>query len=107
MTKCVICNHRPARTEKGYCANCEAHVQKEAQGGTGMHRDTVAKYLVYRGNVVGLVPSGNGTLKSVPVRANPERLPKSKVINLDYYCEGYDRKTIKRFKAAVLQAYPI
>lgn len=99
--KCVICGLRPARNG-GYCANCEARVQKE-RGKNGKNEQKLVKYLHYRGNVAGLLPSGNGTYKAVAVGTSLDRLPKGKVIDLDHYCEGFDRRMIKRFKKAVLQ----
>ena len=104
--KCVICNIRPARPDKGYCANCEARIKARESTAT-KHENTVVKYLVYRGNVVGLVPSGNGTFKATAVTINPDRLPKDKTINLDRYCEGFDRSQIRKFKAAIALVYAV
>jgi len=101
--KCSICEVRPARTDKGYCANCEAQMGKERK----KNGQKVVKYLVYRGNVAGLVPDSNGTYKPIAVSINPERLPKDRTINLDYYCPGFDRSQIKKFKAAIALVYAV
>lgn len=102
MVKCVICNHRPARTAEGYCANCAAQVEK-ARESTRKHDAKPVKYLTYKGNVVGLFSNGDGTLKSRLMHGNPERLPKDKTLDLNKYCSGFDRSQIKRFKACVLK----
>ena len=104
--KCVICNIRPARTDKGYCANCEARI-KARKSTAGKHGSAIVKYLVYRGNVVGLVPSGNGTFRATAVSINPKRLPKDRTINLDRYCPGFERSQIRKFKAAVALVYAV
>jgi len=89
--------------DKGYCANCAARMGK----GQKKNEQKPVKYLVYRGNAVGLVPSGNGTFRPIAVSINPDRLPRDRVINLDYYCEGFDRSQIKKFKAAVALVYAV
>lgn len=96
---CVICERRPANGN-GQCHNCAAKIESERRKRQGPQP---VKYLVYRGMVAGLVPNGKGTLKAVSMRLNPERLPKSRVIDLNHYCEGFSRDQIKRFKAAVLK----
>lgn len=101
--KCVICNIRPARNG-GYCSNCEARIKARK---STKHDSAIVKYLIYRGDVVGLVPDGNGTYKPVAVSTNPNRLPKDRTIDLDHYCEGFDRSQIKKFKAAVALVYAV
>ena len=100
--KCIICNHRPARTDEGYCANCAAQVEAERRRRAAQN-DKPVKFLTYRGNVVGLFSNGDGTLKSRLMNSNPERLPKDKTLDLNKYCPGFDRSQIKRFKACVLK----
>lgn len=98
--RCVICEKRPSLEGSGYCHNCNAQIEAEKRR---KRRPAPVKYLVYRGHVVGLFPNGNGTLKAELLKREPERLPKSKVINLDRYCEGFDRDQIKKFKRCVLR----
>lgn len=100
--KCIICNHRPARTDEGYCANCAAQVEK-ARESTRKHDAKPVKFLTYRGHVVGLFSNGDGTLKSRLLRGNPERLPKAKTLDLNTYLPGFTRQQVKRFKACVLK----
>ena len=102
MTKCLICEQRPARI-RGLCHNCQSHIDKD----TRIRNGNGAKpkyYLTYRGHVVGLYPEKGGTLKArLEPKKTAARLPKKITINLDTYCDGYDREQIKRFKACVLR----
>jgi hypothetical protein len=99
MTKCVICERRPAK-ENGFCTPCGNKIDAERNA---RRKNQPRHFLTYRGHVVGLFSDGNGTLKGQLLRRNPEKLPRKKTINLNIYCEGYTREIIKRFKACVLQ----
>ncbi len=96
--KCQICEKRPARTDKGMCVQCAGKIASASK-----RRVEPRHFLVYRGNVVGLYPSDGKRLKPQLLRRSAEHMPKRKTINLDTYCEGYSRETIKRFKSCVLQ----
>ncbi len=98
-TKCSICDTLPARIE-GHCKNCHDKI-------VAMRRENrteePVKFLTYRGMVVGLFPSRNkGMLTPRAVMRSADNLPKSKTIDLNVYCEGFDRDMIKRFKSTVL-----
>jgi len=98
-SKCVICDVRPTRNHNGICRACEQHIAK-----LSVKRNSGAMYyLAYQGNVVGLfLKTGTkDTLTGQLVTNSIDALPKSKVVNLDHWCEGYDRDQIKRFKACV------
>lgn len=97
MTKCVICEQRPANGD-GRCVQCAGKIAK-------MSKRTVQPrhFLTYRGHVVGLYPNGDKTLKPRLLGRSAEHLPKGKTIDLNRYCSGYSREVIKRFKACVLQ----
>ena len=97
MTKCVICEQRPANGN-GQCVQCSNHIAK-----LGKRAPQPRHFLTYRGDVVGLYPNGGGTLKPRLLQRSAEHLPKGKTLDLNHYCEGYSRETIKRFKACVLQ----
>ncbi len=99
MTKCVVCERRPAR-EDGYCHDCAGMIGADKKRGNGR---LPVKYLVYRDNVVGLFPNGGGMLRPELLKLNPERLPKSRTLNLNNYLPGFTREAIKRFKKCVLQ----
>ena len=99
MTKCVICDRHPAQ-DNGSCVNCNAKIEAERKhqnGGKPTH------FITYHGHVVGLFPNGDGELRAQLLQRKAEGLPKGKTINLNHYCEGYTRETIKRFKACILQ----
>jgi len=61
-----------------------------------------AKFLTYRGHVVGLYPTGKGTLKARLLKRDADNLPKSRTLDLNTYLDGFDLEQIKRFKACVL-----
>ena len=98
MTKCVICEHRPA-IGNGRCAQCASQIAKMSRPTTTQPRH----FLTYRGHVVGLFPNGGGTLKPQLLARSPKHLPQGKTIDLNRYCEGYTREVIKKFKACILQ----
>jgi len=98
MTKCVICDTRPAQ-DGGYCANCQAKIESDKNK---RKADKPFRYLLYRDNVVGLYRRGDGKLTPRLCGRSPQYLPKSKTIDLDHYCQGYSREVIKAFKACVL-----
>lgn len=62
------------------------------------------KFLTYRGIVVGLYPNGDkGVLQGRLLKRDPDKLPKRKTIDLNKWCKGFTRITIKEFKAKVLR----
>ena len=97
MGKCIICQWRPANGN-GYCNQCNSRVTKLTP-----HKVEPSYFLHYRGDVVGLYETGNGTLRARLLKRSLQYIPKTKLINLDVYCEGYTRKKIKEFKKCVLQ----
>ena len=98
MTKCVICEKRPAKKTTGRCAQCNTKIISMSK------RTAPARhFLTYRGNVVGLYPNGGKQLMPRLLGRSAEHLPKGKTIDLNVYCHGYSREVIKRFKACVLQ----
>jgi hypothetical protein len=104
MTKCIICEKRPA-TVGPRCRNCEAKLNAAC---AARRPDTPRYYLTYQGHVVGLYANRDGRLSPRLLCRNAEKLPKSNTINLNTFCQGYDRATIKRMKRCVLQcAEPI
>ena len=98
MTKCVICERRPAIRE-GFCGICADKINSEQS-----HRQTVQAlhFLTYQGHVVGLFPVGGGELRPRLLRRKVELLPKRKTLDLNHYCDGFERVKIKAFKACVL-----
>ena len=99
MTKCVICERRPAN-DGAYCTNCLSKIDSERKARA---KHAPKYFLTYRGHVVGLYPDGKDKLKGRLLNRDPNRLPKSKTLNLNHYIEGFSREQIKNFKSCVLQ----
>ena len=97
MTKCIICERRPARV-KGFCAPCRDKIAAQENG-----KVKPLHFLTYREHVVGLYPNGGGALKPRLLRRSSGNLPKRNTLDLNHYCEGFSREKIKAFKACVLQ----
>lgn len=100
MSKCIICDKRPATQPHYRCVNCAAKIEAETKGRKPAQP---VKFIVYRDNVVGLYKNGGDTLKPRLLNRKVDSLPKLRTINLDEYCEGYIREQVKRFKAIVLR----
>ncbi|MBU1067011.1 hypothetical protein KKE60_04460 [Patescibacteria group bacterium] len=98
MTKCVICEQRPANGG-GFCVQCGNRIDAERKAKA---KNEPRYFLTYRGEVVGLFPNGGKVLRARLLRRSAEKLPKGKTVNLDHYCVGYSRDIIKRFKSCVL-----
>ena len=96
---CVVCDKHHA-TGNGICHNCNAKLEA---GKRRSKADKPVKYATYRGQVIGFFRNGGGKLIPRLVNRNPERLPKSKLINLNTYVEGFTRDQVKRIKSAILQ----
>lgn len=99
MRKCIICDRGPARTEKGYCLNCHNAIEAEKRRLT-LQREPV-KFISYRGHVVGLYRNGDALVARL-LKRDPEKLVKSKTIDLNKYCPGFTREQIKKMKRCVL-----
>jgi hypothetical protein len=99
MTKCIICEKRPSSNGNGFCHNCQQKADSEAKA---QQPDKPFRYVTYRGHVVGMFPSGEGTFKPRLLGRNPDHLPRGKTLDLNHYIEGFSRETIKRLKATVL-----
>lgn len=99
MTKCIICDKRPSLNGNGLCSPCEDKINRERKS---QQPAKPFRFVTYRGHVVGMYPSGNGAIQPRLLNHNPKRLPKSITLDLNHYIEGFDRHTIKRLKAIVL-----
>lgn len=100
MTKCIICEQRPAQTEDGYCQNCAGHIKAENK------RKTVKpfRYVTYQGHVLAFFKNGGDKLIPRLVSRKPECLPKKITLDLNTYIHGFTREQIKNLKRAVLSA---
>ena len=102
VRKCHICGVRPATTEQGYCHNCQSQLEADRR------RKRPAKpfrYVTYRGVTVALHKhsDNDGKLKTEFITRDPEKLPKSRLINLDTYCPGFTRDQVKKLKRLCLR----
>jgi len=96
--KCIICEQRPAR-DGAYCWNCNQKIEAEKRRAKP---EKPAKFITYRGYVVGLYHKNDRLIPEL-LKRDPENLPKSQTLNLDTYIPGFSREQIKKFKACVLQ----
>ncbi len=97
--ECLICGTRPRHNGGKYCRPCADSLPKDHEGAWWAK---AFKYAVWRGYGVAFMPDGKGNYKPVLLpKGAIGKLTKAKVINLDQYCEGYERMTIKRLKAAI------
>lgn len=99
VRKCLICGVRPA-VERGFCHDCQNSIEAERRRKCEARK--ADKYVTYRGVTVALRRNGDGTYKPEFITTNPDRLPKSRLINLDIYCPGYTREQIKKLKRLCL-----
>lgn len=100
--KCPICMKRPIKDGE-WCAVCAGRIRADRQSRTPPKQSPIM-YMHYRGHVIEWNPSCGGTkvratLCNLPV----EKLPAKKTLDLNKWCEGYTRDTIKSFKAVILR----
>lgn len=95
VRKCLICGVRPV-AERGYCHDCLTSMAAEKRRKREARK--ADKYVTYRDVTVALHGNGDGEYKASFSTLNPERIPKSRLINLDTYCAGYTREQIKKLK---------
>ena len=98
--KCPICDRK---TQNG-ATYCQQHQRELAllKAEKRRSKHSAFKYIVYRGHVVGLFKH-DGKLVPSYVGMSTSGIPKSKLIDLDHYVNGYTREQVKTFKATVLR----
>jgi hypothetical protein len=105
--KCIICETRPVQTGQaaGYCKQCADQI---AARSVRAPKVEVEKYITYRGKIAAVIfdheEQGVKKYKVTQVYKSIDQLPKGKIINLDTYCEGFDRNQIKTFKRLMAAA---
>lgn len=101
--KCVICGNRPVAKgqQAGYCKVCQDQIDSGRRARSS--QEEVRQYVTYKGVVIALKPShvegGLQMYKAERIFRAPESLPKSKLVDLNHYVEGLDRKQVKKYKA--------
>lgn len=99
MTKCVICERRPARAN-GRCGNCQARIEAEQRR---KKPQQPFKFVTYRGHVVGFYHNGGDKLTPRLLQRNPDGLPKGVTIDLNHYVDRLSREQVKKLKRCVLR----
>lgn len=99
---CPICGRRPKQKGGDYCHACAKAAAKPKEAAWWAK---AVRFAVWQGCGVAFMPNGDGALaaKALPLSAI-KRLPKERTLNLDGYLEGFDRKRIKKLKAAIKAA---
>jgi len=101
VRKCHICSVRPASTEQGYCHNCQSQLDADRRR---KRPRKPFKYVTYRGVTIALhKDSKDDKFKPEFITRDPEKLPRSKLINLDVYCPGFTRDQVKKLKRLCLR----
>ena len=98
MTKCIICDQRPALAEDGFCDTCQDRITASIR-----KPEQAVKFATYRGIVIGFYRNGGKALVPRLVKRAPGNLPKGKTIDLNTYIEGFTRQQVKKIKATILQ----
>jgi hypothetical protein len=101
--QCPICN-RKHKNKGVYCRGCQTEINREKRELRKRQNPNgnAVKFLHYQGHVVGFFRK-NGHLVARYIGMSLGGIPKGKLINLDEYCLGFDRKQIRHFKATVLR----
>ena len=100
VRKCHICGVRPASTDQGFCHDCQNSIDAERRRKREARK--ADKYVTYRGVTLALHKNGKDEYKVEFITRNTDKLPKSRLINLDVYCPGYTREQIKKLKKLCL-----
>lgn len=97
-SKCIICELRPP-VSNGWCAHC----QQQIEAAKRQHEpEPPFRYVTYKGCVVGMFRKDGGYVPRL-LQRDPGKLPKSRTINLDEFCEGFTRDQIHKLKRGVLR----
>ena len=113
--KGILCGTRPVAhdgeaAEKLRCRQCHNGIEQEKAQRKG-NGQKVIRFMTYRGIVIAQIegprPVNWGKTKRCRrwerVYKDPAKLPKRRTMDLNAYCQGYQREQIKRLKAMVLR----
>lgn len=103
--KCLICEKRPAKVG-GFCAICHSQIEADRARRRKAKVNPV-KFATWRGMTIEFYRNGNGTLKPVASKRDLEKLPKSKLIDLNKRVDGFTREQVKNLKRAILQVHKV
>lgn len=101
--KCSICG-RKHKNNDTYCRGCQIALDKDKAERRQRQNPNgkAVEFIHYQGHVVGFFRK-NGGLVPRYIGMSLSHIPKTKLINLDEYCPGFDRAQIKKLKATVLR----
>ncbi len=99
---CGLCGKRP-RGKSGHCRMCEHDLDKMRQERRERNRpwwEKAYRVVTWKGHVLAYIPKGKDEFKARYIGCKSvAKVPKAKVLNLDEYVEGFDRRQIKNLKA--------
>jgi hypothetical protein len=98
---CIICGRRH-KNGGAYCQLHARELDKQRQEQKARKGKNAFRYVQYHGHVVGFYRDGDKFRPSY-VGMSVNGIQKSRLINLDEYCEGYTREQVKRLKVIVLR----
>lgn len=101
--KCPICS-RKHKNEGVHCRTCQAALDKDEvkERRQQNQNGNAVKFVHYQGHVVGFFRK-NSHLEPRYIGMSLSGIPKTRLINLDAYCPGFDRSQIKKLKSVVLR----
>ena len=103
---CLICQKRfQNRHDSPYCWEHRKAVamEEKAVADRRKAKNKAFRFVHYKGNVVGMFPNDKeGTYKPQYVGTSLSGIPQYKLIDLDKYVPGFDRKQIRKLKACVI-----
>jgi hypothetical protein len=100
--KCFICGERPAAVGI-LCHVCHDRVESERRKAKTSRVKRPDQFITYQGQSVEMYSQGNGTGIYCYCGLNPEKIPKTRLINLNVYCPTLDRVEVKRLKRIVFE----
>lgn len=110
--KCSLCPDGIAPPGMAHCRPCEkrlkdAVAEKRTRARAGDWKQGLFKVAYWRGCAVGFYSNGaTDNLGVRPLFKDLKDLPKCKLINLDAYCEGYNRDQIAMMKRWIRHYFP-
>jgi len=104
---CPICNTRPRGKGLRYCQVCSKAVVANTPK-NGDWWQSAVRYAVWRGFGVAFMPNGDKFKPAALPQSVIARLPNDdRTINLDHYCQGFDRAKVNKIKTAIKRAHAL
>jgi len=109
--RCMLCKV-PVKDGTAYCRRHLQEVESQKSQARARARKRPSylpqywRILHWKGNWVGLVDDGGKIEPQFITYGKLSHAPQSKVVDLDYWIEGYDKGQIKRLKRAMTSVMP-